>query len=48
MALSTFFWHRDVEGLFIIQMTEIVVEYVNAKSRMAVTVASYMMSSYLD
>ena len=29
-------------------MTEIVVEYTNAKSTMAVTVASYITSSYLD
>ena len=29
-------------------MTEIVVEYTNAKSTMAATVVSYITSSYLD
>ena len=49
IALCTFFENCDVEGpnssFFI---TETAVENANAKSKMAVTVTSYMTSSYLD
>ena len=38
----------NVNGNFLIQMIEISVEQANFKSKMAVTVTSYMTSSYLD
>ena len=38
----------NVNVNFLIYMIEISVEYTNSKSKMAVTVTSYMTSSYLD
>ena len=38
----------NVNVNFIIYMIEISVEYTNSKSKMAITVTSYMTSSYLD
>ena len=38
----------NVNVNFLIYMIEISVEYTNSKSKMAVTMTSYMTSSYLD